>query len=305
VTEVLEAFFESVIRTATPLAFAALGETIVERSGVINMGLEGSIICGSLSAVIVATSHGPWTALIAAGVAGTLISLLLALFVTWLRSDQIISGTAITLFSLGLTGTFYRVIFGSSGSALTIQTMAVVPVPILSSLPGFGRALFAQPPITYTLYALIPALSWWLYRTHAGLAVRAVGENPEAAGAAGIAVGRIQLMAILFGGFMGGVAGGVLVVAQAGTFAEGMSAGRGFIAIAIVVLGRWDPARAALASVLFGAASALQYLLQSMGWSLPYQLFLVLPYFLTLFGLAGFAGRARPPSNLGKPISVS
>jgi len=305
VIEVVGAFFESVIRTATPLAFAALGETIVERSGVINIGLEGSIICGSFSAVIVATNHGSWVALIAAGVAGTLISFFFALFVTWLRSDQIISGTAITLFSLGLTGTLYRLIFGPSGSALTIQTMSAVPVPILSSLPLFGRALFAQPPITYVLYALIPALSWWLYRTHWGLAIRAVGENPEAAGAAGVSVARAQLMAILFGGFMGGIAGGILVVAQAGTFAEGMSAGRGFIAIAIVVLGRWDPVRAAFASVLFGAASALQYLLQSMGWSLPYQLFLVLPYLLTLFGLAGFAGRAKPPSNLGKPIPVS
>lgn len=284
------------------MAFAALGETIVERAGVINIGLEGSIICGSFGALIVGGSQGPWTALIAAGIAGGIMSLLFAVFVTWLRSDQIISGTAVTLLSLGLTGTLYRLVFGPSGSALTIQTMSVATVPILSSIPLVGRGLFAQPPVTYVLFALVPGLSWWLYGTHAGLAIRAIGENAEAAVAAGVNVRRAQFMAILFGGFMGGVAGGILVVAQAGTFAEGMSAGRGFIAIAIVVLGRWDPFRATLAAFLFGAVSALQYLLQAMGWNLPYQLFLVLPYLLTLFALAGFAGRAKPPHNLGKPI---
>ena len=285
-----------------PLAFAALGETIVERAGVINIGLEGSIICGSFGALIVGSSQGPWTALVAAGIAGGIMALLFAVFVTWLRSDQIISGTAVTLLSLGLTGTLYRLVFGPSGSALTIQTMPAAIVPILSSIPLVGRGLFAQPPVTYVLYVLVPGLSWWLYRTHAGLALRAIGENPEAAVAAGVSVRRTQVTAILFGGFMGGVTGGILVVAQAGTFAEGMSAGRGFIAIAIVVLGRWDPFRATLAAFLFGAASALQYLLQAMGWNLPYQLFLMLPYLLTLFALAGFAGRARPPHNLGKPI---
>jgi simple sugar transport system permease protein len=139
-----------------------------------------------------------------------------------------------------------------------------------------------------------------MYRTHAGLALRAIGESPSAARAAGVRVDRVRWIAIAFGGAMGGLAGGTLVLAQAGTFAEGMSAGRGFIAIAIVVVGRWNPIGVAVAALLFGAASALQFLLQALGLALPYQLFLGLPYVLTLAALAGVAGRVRAPAGLAK-----
>jgi simple sugar transport system permease protein len=288
------------VRTATPLAFAALGETVVERAGVINLGLEGCIICGALGGLIASSIGGPWLALVVAGFCGLALSAVFGIFVTKARVDQVIAGTAITLLGLGLTGTIYRQLYGPSGAALTITTMPIVSVPILASIPIIGRALFAQPPITYVLYAFVPAVSWWIYRTHAGLGLRATGENPEAAIAAGVNGNRVQLNAILFGGFMGGIAGGTLVIAQAGTFAEGMSAGRGFIAIAIVVLGRWSPAGVAIASVVFGLTAALQFLFQTMAWKLPYQLFLALPYILTLLALAGIAGRVRPPASLGK-----
>jgi len=299
VTDVIGPFLEGAVRTATPLAFAALGETVVERSGIINIGLEGAIICGAFGGLVASTHQGTWLAIVAAGISGMMVSMLFAFFVTRLRSDQIITGTAISLLSLGLTGTLYRQLYGPAGSALTTATMPVLPVPFLSSLPLIGPALFSQPPITYVLYVLVPALWWWLYRTHAGLGLRAIGENPEAAIAAGIRALSTQFAAILFGGFMGGVAGGVLVIAQAGTFAEGMSAGRGFIAIAIVVLGRWHPVGVAAAAFVFGATSALQYLFQTMGWDLPYQVFLALPYVLTLLALAGIAGRVRAPVSLG------
>ena len=298
-TDVISPFLEGAVRTATPLAFAALGETVVERSGIINIGLEGAIICGAFGGLVASTHQGTWLAIAAAGISGMMVSILFAFFVTRLRSDQIITGTAISLLSLGLTGTLYRQLYGPAGSALTTATMPVLPVPFLSSLPLIGPALFSQPPITYVLYVLVPALWWWLYRTHAGLGLRAIGENPEAAIAAGIRALSTQFAAILFGGFMGGVAGGVLVIAQAGTFAEGMSAGRGFIAIAIVVLGRWHPVGVAAAAFVFGATSALQYLFQTMGWDLPYQVFLALPYVLTLLALAGIAGRVRAPVSLG------
>lgn len=298
-TDVISPFLEGAVRTATPLAFAALGETVVERSGIINIGLEGAIICGAFGGLVASTHQGTWLAIVAAGISGMMVSMLFAFFVTRLRSDQIITGTAISLLSLGLTGTLYRQLYGPAGSALTTATMPVLPVPFLSSLPLIGPALFSQPPITYVLYVLVPALWWWLYRTHAGLGLRAIGENPEAAIAAGIRALSTQFAAILFGGFMGGVAGGVLVIAQAGTFAEGMSAGRGFIAIAIVVLGRWHPVGVAAAAFVFGATSALQYLFQTMGWDLPYQVFLALPYVLTLLALAGIAGRVRAPVSLG------
>jgi simple sugar transport system permease protein len=299
VTDVVGPFLEGAVRTATPLAFAALGETIVERSGVINIGLEGAIICGAFGGLVASTYQGTWLAIVAAGISGVMVSMLFAFFVTRLRANQIITGTAISLFSLGLTGTLYRQLYGPAGSALTTATMPVLPVPFLSSIPLVGPALFSQPPVTYVLYALVPGLWWWMYRTHAGLGLRAIGENPEAAIAAGIRASQAQVAAILFGGFMGGVAGGILVIAQAGTFAEGMSAGRGFIAIAIVVLGRWHPAGVALAAFVFGATSALQYLFQTMGWDLPYQVFLALPYVLTLLALAGVAGRVRAPASLG------
>jgi len=299
VTDVIGPFLEGAVRTATPLAFAALGETVVERSGIINIGLEGAIICGAFGGLVASTHQGTWLAIVAAGISGMMVSMLFAFFVTRLRSDQIITGTAISLLSLGLTGTLYRQLYGPAGSALTTATMPVLPVPFLSSLPLIGPALFSQPPITYVLYVLVPALWWWLYRTHAGLGLRAIGENPEAAIAAGIRALSTQFAAILFGGVMGGIAGGVLVIAQAGTFAEGMSAGRGFIAIAIVVLGRWHPVGVAAAAFVFGATSALQYLFQTMGWDLPYQVFLALPYVLTLLALAGIAGRVRAPVSLG------
>jgi simple sugar transport system permease protein len=154
--------------------------------------------------------------------------------------------------------------------------------------------------VTYTAYVAIPIVWWWMYRTHAGLALRAIGEAPAAASAAGVRVDRVRWVAITFGGVMGGLAGATLVLAQAGTFAEGMSAGRGFIAIAIVVVGRWHPIGIALAALMFGAASALQFLLQALGLALPYQLFLALPYVLTLAALAGVAGRVQAPAWLAR-----
>jgi simple sugar transport system permease protein len=150
------------------------------------------------------------------------------------------------------------------------------------------------------VYLIVPVLWWAMYRTRMGLALRAVGENPEAARAAGIDPRRVQLGAVLFGGVMGGLAGGTLVLAQVGTFAEGMSAGRGFIAIAVVALGRWHPVGASIGALLFGAASALQFLFQAMGWAAPYQLFLGLPYLLTLIALAALRSRHAAPAALGR-----
>jgi len=296
----LETFLEGTVRTATPLAFAAIGETVAERSGVINIGLEGAIIAGAFGGFVAAGSGSVWLGFAGAGLAGLAIAAAFAFFAIRMRADQIITGTAISLLSLGLTATLYRQIYGAEGAALSIPTMHIVEIPVLVSLPLIGRALFAQPPATYILYVLVPAIWWWMYRTHAGLGLRAIGEDPRAAVAAGINAGRIQLFAVLFGGVLGGFAGGVLVIAQAGSFAEGMSAGRGFIAVAIVVLGRWHPLGAAAAAVIFGAASALQYFFQAMGWALPYQAFLALPYVLTLLGLAGIAGRAHAPASLGR-----
>jgi simple sugar transport system permease protein len=307
------AFFEATIRTATPLALAALGETVVERAGVINLGLEGIILAGAFGALLgsyppaVATLSEPVHRIATAGcwipggcgvaagfgaavASGVLFAALFAIVVVWLRADQIIAGTAINLLAVGATGALYLSLYGAAGAALSAPTTGPIAIPLLERIPLVGRALFAQPVVTYLLYLLVPLTWWWMYRTYAGLALRAVGENPEAAAVAGILPRRVQAGAILFGGALGGLSGGTLVLAQAGTFAEGMSAGRGFIAIGIVVLGRWHPIGTAFAALLFGAANALQFFFQAMGWAVPYQFPLALPYLLTLAGLAG-AGR--------------
>ncbi len=294
------AFLEGMIRTATPLALAAIGECVVERSGVINIALEGSIIAGALGSAIGVEHGGLLSGFLLGTCAGLFVALIFAIFTVVMRADQIITGTAVTLLALGGTGTIYRLLYGSTGTALTTPTISVLRIPLLSNIPVLGTALFAQPVVTYLVYLLAPIVALWMYRTSAGLGLRATGEDPAAAAAAGVPARQIQFAAVLFGGALGGVAGATLVLAQAGTFVEGMSAGRGFIAIAIVVLGRWNPLGAALAAVMFGAASALQYFFQASGSQVPYQIFLALPYLLTLLALATARGNARAPAALGQ-----
>lgn len=294
------AFTEASVRTATPLALAALGEVVVERAGIINISLEGVILGGAFGALLGGTHYGIAGGYVVSVIAGVLIAAIFGAFVVFLRTDQIIAGTAMTLFSVGFTGTLYRTLYGATGAALSLPTSGPVRVPVLAAIPGIGSGFFNQPLVTYAAYIALPIVWWWMYRTHAGLGLRAIGESPAAAAAAGIRVDRVRFSAVLFGGALGGVAGATLVLAQTGTFVEEMSAGRGFIAIAIVVLARWHPIGVGLAALLFGAASALQFLLQALGLTLPYQLFLSLPYVLTLLALAGVAGRVRAPANLAR-----
>lgn len=300
-TNALTSFLEASVRTATPLALAALGELVVERAGVINIGLEGIVLGGAFGALLGAGSNNLALGFAAGCAAGLVIAALFAVFAVSMRSDQIITGTAINLLVLGLTGALYRGLYGATGAALTIPTTGSVALPLLSRIPVLGPTFFDQPPPTYLVYLVVPVLWWWLYRTHAGLAIRAIGERLESVRVSGVNVPRWRWITLLVGGALGGLAGATLVLSQSGTFAEGMSAGRGFIAIAIVVLGRWRPIGVLVASLLFGAASALQYLFQAMGWSVPYQLFLAIPYVLTLLALAGFAGRRiEAPAALGR-----
>ncbi len=296
------AFLEAAVRLGVPLSLAALGETVTERSGVINIGLEGSIIAGALGAALGALAAGSAGigVLVGAG-AGLLVAAVFAAFAVGLNTDQIITGTAVTLGGLGLTGAVYQARFGATGAALTLPTLAVEPIPVLYQVPVVGTALFAQAPTAYLAYALAPILWFFLYRTEWGLELRAVGEAPGAAEAAGIRVRWTRFFATLLGGTLAGIAGAHLSLAHVGTFAENMSAGRGFIAIAVVVLGRWNPLWVLVAALAFGAASALQFFLQTLGLDLPYQLFLAFPYLLTLAALAGWVGRSRAPAALALP----
>jgi general nucleoside transport system permease protein len=302
VTELeLVLFLEASVRLGAPLALAAMGETITERSGVINIGLEGSLIAGALGGALGALAFGAaGPGVLAGAAAGLAVAAVFGALSVGLGTDQIITGTAVTLGGLGLTGAIYQARFGATGTALTLPTLAPARVPVLADVPWVGSALFAQAPTAYLAYGLAPLLWYFLFRTEWGLELRAVGEQPDAAEAAGVRVRWVRLWATLFGGALAGIAGAHLALAHVGTFAENMSAGRGFIAIAVVVLGRWNPLLVLLAAVFFGAASALQFFLQAVGLDLPYQLFLALPYVLTLAALAGWVGRARAPAALAQ-----
>jgi len=295
-----EGFLSALVRVATPLLLAALGEMLAERGGVINLGVEGAMLTGALAAAIGASAAGPWAGLALAIVAGAVVAGGFAAVAIGARTDQIITGTATTLAALGLTGAVYRRAFGTSGAGLSLPTLSPLELPGLADLPLVGPALFAQPVPTYLALLAVPVLWWFLFRTRAGLALRAVGESPASARAAGVPVRQLQALATIAGGAFAGLAGGTLVLAQVGTFAERMTAGRGFIAIAIVVLGRWHPVGVLLAALLFGGATALQFLFQAAGLPVPYQLFLMLPHLLTLALLAGIAGGVRAPAALGR-----
>jgi simple sugar transport system permease protein len=293
------ALVEATVRAGTPLALASLGEVLIERSGVINIGLEGSVLAGAFGAAVVAQALGADAGIIGGAIAGALIGALFAVFAVSLRINQVIAGTAMTLLALGLTGSLSRTLFGQRGIALTLPTLSATEIPGLRSLPIVGAALFAQPYIVYLAVLGTLAMHWWLSRTHAGLALRAVGESPVAAIAAGIDPDRVRWLAILVGCALAGLSGAVLVLAQSGTFVEGMSAGRGYIAIAIVALGRWRPLRVLLGACLFGASMALQFTAQALDWRLPYQLFLAAPYLVTLAVLVVTARGSTPPAALG------
>jgi ABC-type uncharacterized transport system permease subunit len=293
-------FLAAAVRVATPLLLAATGETVAERAGVINLGLEGMMLSGALAATLGASAAGAWIGVAAAVVTGMVLAAVFAAVAIGAGADQIIAGTAISLGAVGLTGTIYRQAYGSAGAGLALPTLAAIPLPGLSRIPLLGPALFDQPAPTYLAFIALPIVWWVLFRTRVGLALRATGEGAALARAAGVRTQAVRMGATLVGGGFGGLAGATLVLAQVGTFAEQMTAGRGYVAIAIVVLGRWHPVGVLVASLLFGAATALQYVFQSLGLAVPYQLFLMLPYLLTLLALAGAVGRVRAPEDLGR-----
>lgn len=299
---VIDSFLEASVRSATPLAYAALGELIAERSGVINIGLEGSIVCGALAALVVAQAVDPSLGFVAGGVAGAALALIFAFFVITLRAQQIVAGAAVSMLGLGVSATIHRSLVSPGDPGIHVATMPALRIPLLADLPVVGPALFAQPAPTYLLYLLYPLVGWLLYRTIGGIALRATGEYPAAVVTGGHSPRAIQFVAVLLGGALAGLGGATLVVAHSGTFSDGMSAGRGFVAIAIVALGRWKPVGVAIAAMVFGGVSALQFLAQAMGWPLAYNVVLAAPYVLTLAAMAVVRGSRAAPAALGRPL---
>ncbi len=297
----IEAFLSSTIAMATPILLAALGELIVEESGVLNIGIEGAMLTGAFFGLAAAYFSGSlMLALIAAVAAAVAMNVLLAALIVNLAVNQVVAGTALDILAAGLTGVFYRRLFGITGKAFT-----VVPIPPLSlgpiaRIPIIGPALFEQNALVYAAFAMVPLTAFVVRHTRYGLWIRAAGERPEAADALGLNVYRLRWEALLIAGVLTGLAGAYLTLAYTNTFVEGISAGRGFVALAVVIVGRWNAYGIAAASVLFGAAMGLQFELQASGAALPYQLFLALPYALTLIVLAVVGGQAQAPSALGE-----
>lgn len=291
--EQLISFAVESLTYASPLLFASLGKLFSERVGVINIGLEGMMLSGAFAAVIVsATTHSPWLGLAAALAVGVAVGALFALFGVVLRRDQVIVGTTINFLALGLTGMLYRAWTSGQGSA--------PEVPMLPRLLGNGATTINA----LTLVAVIlPVLAHHLlFRTRLGVVFRAAGETPAAAAAAGIAVIRLRVFICLLNGALCGVGGAALAIGINNTFAEGMTNGRGFIALAVVVFGRWMPYGALGAGLLFAAADVLQARLQTAGtFNVPYPIILAMPYVLTLLALAIRGAKSRAPAALGTP----
>ncbi len=285
---VISGTLQATMTMATPLLLAALGENVVQRAGVVNVGLEGMILLGAFAATLGAKyTHNPLVGVACAALAGLLLALLFALFAVKLTANQVVVGVVVNLLALGLTGTIYRALFGTTGAFLTTK-----------SLP---KLVWNQNILTFAALLAVPLVWGWLQRTRGGLELRACGEQPVAAEAAGVRVARVRTQAILFGGMMAGVAGAFLSVGQNNTFVTNMSAGRGFIALAIVTSGRWNPWGCLIAALVFGFADALQFQGQALGLHLPYQLFLALPYVVTLLILATGGRSAQAPAALGRP----
>lgn len=304
----LEDTLSATIRGATPLLLAALGEVVSQRAGVINIGIEGMMLMGAFFGMVGSfyTAQvpflAPWCGLLLAGTAGVCTAALFALFAIRLRADQVIIGTAITLLALGLTEVLYQRLFGVTGSALRVPAFQPIALPILSQVPFFGRALFSQNLLVhFTFLLLLPCVTLFLYHTRLGLSIRACGEHPAAVAAVGINVTGLRTVCLLFAGAMAGIAGGYLSLADVPYFTPNMTVGRGFIALAIVIFGKWHPVKACGAALLFGLGGALDVRFQAVGWGIPHQVLLMLPYLLCLGVLAGFVGRAHAPAALGTP----
>jgi general nucleoside transport system permease protein len=290
----------STIRNATPLIFAALGGMFSERSGVVNIGLEGLMLISAFAGVVGAFLSG--SALVGLGfglAAGLVFALIHALMCITFEADQIISGTAINLLALGGTGFLMVLIFGSGGTSPRVSGFKEVAIPLLSDIPLIGPALFIQSLLVYLMYLLIPITWFVVFRTPFGLRLRATGEVPEAVDTAGVSVARMRYYGVALSGLLAACGGVYLSMGILSAFTENMTTGRGFIALAALIFGRWNPIGAAGAALLFGLGLAVTF--QAPQDVIPLEFIQMLPYVLTIVALAGFGGRAIAPAAIGRP----
>ena len=291
----------STVRMAMPLVYAGLGEMVAEKSGVLNIGMEGVMLSGGFFAFAGAYFTGSLLLGIICGMlGGALISMIHALLCVKGKQNQTVSGLALNMVALGLTSFLYK-LMSATGSHLQTATLSKIEIPLLSDIPLVGEAFFSHDMMAYAGYLLVIA-AMVIYRfTRAGLSLSAIGENPMAADAAGLNVERRQLFACLINGLLGGAGGAYLTIAQLGMFSDNMTAGKGYIALAAVILGRYCPGGVFLAALLFGVANAAQIRLQAASSAIPVQVLAMLPYVITLVALMVTSGRSREPESLAKP----
>ncbi len=289
------------VRMGTILLLAALGELIVERSGVLNLSVEGMMLSGAFGGFMGAYyTNSLWLGVLSAILAGLLVSALFGLLAIILQIDKTVSGLTVNIFAAGLTFYLYRVLFPNVGATNipALKPFSVFQIPFLSDIPIIGKILFSQYALSYLAFFLMLLVAFYLYRTKSGLILRTLGENPRVVDMKGINVMRYRFLAVLFGGMMAGLAGSFITLASVGIFVADITSGRGWLAIAIVIFGDWKPVKILWASLFFGFIDALQMQLQALGVQLPFQLFLAMPYILTT--LAVFLARKRS----GAPLAL-
>jgi len=293
--------FAATIRISTPLLLAALGELVTERSGVMNLGVEGIMLFGAFSAWFVGIRTGStWLGVISAILTGGLLSLLLAFFVIRLKVDQTVTGLAVNLFSSGVTVFSYR-LYNTGLDYEVVELLPTLPIPFLSNIPILGEIFFSHRLLTYIAFFGVPLIAWLLNQTKIGLTIRSTGENPKAVDTAGINVSTIRFLSTIFGGMLIGLGGAFMTTAISSRFLPDMTAGRGWLAIIIVIAGNWNPLRILIAALIFAFLDALQLQLQGVGIEIPFQLLLAMPYVLALIALVSTKVRSRMPGALGFP----
>lgn len=294
--------FASTIRMAAPILLTALGEIFTEKSGILNIGLEAQMLAGALAGFIGAYYTGSnWLGLLIGTLGGVLMSLLFALLTISLRADQIVVGITLNIFALGITTFIYRVLFGVAMIPPSVQPMTEINIPVLSELPVVGPIFFHQKIFVYLAFLLVPLAHFVLFRTSIGLNIRAVGEYPLAAETMGINVLRTRYACVILSGIGAGLGGAFLAIGQLARFTDNMAAGRGFIALAIVIFGQWKPYWAAAAALIFGFADAIQLSLQAVGLQVPEQFLRMTPYVVTILAMMVVARRALAPAALASP----
>ncbi len=291
------------VSLSVPLVFGALGGVIGERVGVVNVAIEGQLLLGAFSAAVLSSiTHNPFIGLIGAMVGGVLVAFVLAAFAIKYLVEQVIVGVVLNVLVTGLTGFLYGALLAPNESELNDPVRFTrIEIPVLSDIPIIGPVLFDQTFIVYLMFITVAVVAWGLYRTRWGLRLRAVGEHPQAADTVGIKVNSSRFWNVSLAGAVAGIGGAYFTLVSVPQFGKEMTAGLGFIALAAVIFGRWDPIRATLAALMFGFVTNLQNLLTVLKTPIPSEFMLMLPYVVTILAVAGFAGQIRGPAAAGKP----